>query len=70
VRLPPLEQVETGGVEQVGRHGEVEAAIRLASLLDDAHGVREVGLALLGVDRDVSCDDDHGALLPHATMNV
>jgi hypothetical protein len=68
LRLPALEQVDAARVEQVGRDGEVEAATCLASLLDNAHGAREVRLGLLRVDRDVSCDDDHGcAPLPKSS---
>src|SRR4029453_19649969 len=61
--LPALEDVDAAGVDQVGRDGEVEAASCPACLFDDAHAAREVGLALLGLDGDVSCNDDHGALL-------
>jgi hypothetical protein len=60
LRLPALEQVDVARVEELGGDGKVEAAICLASLLDNAYGAREVRLALLRVDRDVSCDDDHG----------
>jgi hypothetical protein len=60
LRLPALKEVDAAGVEQVGRDDKVEAAICSASLFDNAHAAREVGLALLRVDRDVSCDDDHG----------
>ena len=52
LRLPALEQVDAARVEQVGRDGKVQAAICLASLLDNAHRAREVRLALLEVDRD------------------
>ena len=68
LRLPALEQVEAARVEQVGRDGEVETAIRLTSLLDDAHEAREVRLALLGVDHDVSRDDDHGCAHLHLRL--
>jgi hypothetical protein len=60
LRLPALKEVDAAGVEQVGGDGKVEAASCSASLSDNAHAAREVGLALLRVDRDVSCDDDHG----------
>ena len=69
LRLPPLEDVDAAGVDQVGGDGEVEAASCPACLFDDAHAAREVGLALLGLDGDVSCNDDHGCaplLLPSA----
>ena len=68
LRLPALKEVDAARVEQVGRDGKVEAAICPASLFDDAYAAREVGLALLRVDRDVACDDDHGcAPLPKSS---
>ena len=57
-RFPALEDVDAAGVQQVGGDGEVEAAGRPTSPFDDAHAAREVGLALLGFDDDVSCDDN------------
>src|SRR5829696_194927 len=59
LRLPALEDVDAAGVDQVGGDGEVEAASCPACPFDDAHAAREVGLTLLGLDGDVSCDDDH-----------
>jgi hypothetical protein len=58
------------GSSKSARDGKVKAAICAASLLDHAHGAREVRLALLRVDRDVSCDDDHGCAPLQATRNV
>jgi hypothetical protein len=69
LRLPALKEVDAARVEQVGRDGKVEAAICSASLFDNADGAREVGLALLRVDRDVSCDDDHGCV-PFRSLRV
>jgi len=63
LRLPALEDVDPVGVDQVGGDGEIEAVRCPACLFDDAHAAREVGLALLGLDGDVSCDDDDGWLL-------
>jgi hypothetical protein len=60
LRLPALEDVNAAGVDQVGCDGEVEAASCRACLFDDAHAAREVRLALLGLDGDVSCNDDYG----------
>jgi len=45
-----------------------QAAVCLACPFDDAHTAREVGLALFRVDRDVSCDDDHG-FAPHLELS-
>jgi hypothetical protein len=59
LRLPALEDVDAAGVDRVGGDGEVEAAARPTSPFDDAHAAREVGLALLGFDGDVSCYDNH-----------
>jgi hypothetical protein len=64
-----FKEVDAAGVEQVGRDGKVEAAICSASLFHNAHGAREVGLARLRVDRDVSCDDDHGCA-PFRSLRV
>jgi hypothetical protein len=52
--------VDAAGVDQVGGDGDVEASSCPARLFDDAHAAREVGLALLRLDGDVSCNDDHG----------
>lgn len=60
LRLPALEDVDAAGVEQVGGDGKVEATTCLATLFDDAHAARKIGIALLGFDHDASCDDDHG----------
>src|SRR5918992_2964019 len=60
LRLPALEDVDAAGVDQVGGDREIEAAGCPASLLDDAHTAREVRLALLRLNGDVSCNDDHG----------
>jgi hypothetical protein len=54
MRLPALEDVDTAGVDQVRADRDVEAANCPASLFDDAHAAREVGLALLRVNCDVS----------------
>src|SRR5215218_8419112 len=59
LRLPALEDVDAARVDRVGGDGEVEAAGRPTSPFDDAHAAREVGLARLGFDADVSCDDNH-----------
>jgi hypothetical protein len=40
-------RVDAAGVDQVGGHGEVEAASCPAGLFDHAHAARGVGLALL-----------------------
>src|SRR5918999_5833527 len=54
----------------LGPHdGEVEAAICPASLFDNGHAAREVGRALLRLDRDVSCDDDHGCAPLHPVLS-
>jgi hypothetical protein len=63
LRLPALEDVDAAGVDQVGGDDDVEAAGCPVCLFDDDHAARKVGLALLGLDRDVSCNDDHGPLL-------
>jgi hypothetical protein len=47
-------------VEQIGGDREIETASCPASRFGDAHLAREVGLALLRLDGDVSCNDDHG----------
>lgn len=60
LRLPALEDVDAAGVDQVGGDGDVEAAGGLACLFDDDHAAREVGLALLRLDGDVSGNDDDG----------
>jgi hypothetical protein len=59
LRLPTLEDVDAAGVDRVGGDVEVEAAGHSTIPFDDAHAAREVGLALLGFDGDVSCDDNH-----------
>ena len=63
---PSAQDVDAAGVDQVGGDGEVEAASGPACQFDDAHTALKVGLALLGLDGDVSCNDDHGcaSLLP------
>ena len=49
-RSPALKEVDAARVEHVGRAGTVEAAICSACVLGNAHGAREVGLALITVD--------------------
>src|SRR5918996_1269111 len=60
LRPPALEDVDTAGVDQVRTDRDVEAANCPASLFDDAHTACEVGVALLRLNGDVSCNDDHG----------
>jgi hypothetical protein len=58
LRLPTVEDVDTAGVDQVPAARDVEAANCPASLFDDAHRARKLGLGLLRLYGDVSCNDD------------
>jgi hypothetical protein len=59
LRLPALEDADTARVDQVPADRDVEADYCPASLFDDAHTARKVGLALPRLNGDVSCNDDH-----------
>jgi hypothetical protein len=56
------EDADTAGVDQVRADRDVEAANCPTSLFDDAHTARGVGLAMLRLNGDVSCNDDQCAL--------
>jgi hypothetical protein len=63
LRLPALEEVDAAGVDQISGDGEVEAASCPACPFDDTHAAREVGLALLGFDRECPATMTMDALL-------
>ena len=59
VALPALIDVDPGRVHEVGRDGEVEAAVRVARRLDHLATAFEVRRPLVRIDDQVSGDDDH-----------
>src|SRR6476619_4986434 len=60
-RFPSFEDVDSARVEQVCRQREVEAARCPARLPHYLDASRQVVVALLRVDHDVSSDNDHGS---------
>jgi hypothetical protein len=63
LRLPALEDVDAARLHQICADREVEATGCAAGLFNDAHTVREVGLALWWIDNNVPRDDYHVLLL-------
>ncbi|MGX7729670.1 hypothetical protein ACWPOB_10390 [Rhodococcus sp. 2H158] len=59
-QLPALDDVDTAGVDRVRAERDVEASHCPASLFDEAHTARKVGLAPSRLDGEVSCNYDHG----------
>jgi hypothetical protein len=58
-RLPALEHIDSGPVEQVPGHREIQTPRCLTGLFNDPNTGAEVDLPLAGVDPEMSSHDDH-----------
>jgi hypothetical protein len=56
---PALEDVDAPGLDEIGGQGEIQAAGRAASGFHDLRAPLEVCSAVVRVDDQGSCDDDH-----------
>src|SRR5829696_3167010 len=63
LRLPTFEDVDSARLKQIGRQREVETSRRPACLSHHLDASRQVVVAFLRVDHDVSSDDHHESLL-------